>query len=127
MSRRGRILGLVLTAAGLFAAVAAARGPALLADLRFPREASRLAPLLPALLAAPPQDSTRGVAQPWRVGIQAGHWKIEQAPDEMVRLRGDTGTRWGPLREVDVNLRIAELTADLLRSAGVTVDLLPAV
>jgi N-acetylmuramoyl-L-alanine amidase len=60
------------------------------------------------------------------VGIQAGHWNIGQLPEEQARLRNDTGTRWGPLREVDVNLRIAEVTADLLRSAGVTVDLLPA-
>ena len=126
MSRRARVLGFVLSAAGLLAIAAAVRGPALLAELRFQREAARLVPLLPAVLAAPPAGLARGAAQPWRVGIQAGHWKIDQMPDEQARLRGDTGTRWGPLREVDVNLRIAQVTADLLRGSGVTVDLLPA-
>jgi hypothetical protein len=127
MVRRRWIPGSILCAAGLLAGAAAARGPALLADLRFPREASRLAPLVPAVLAAPPQGLTRGVAQPWRVGIQAGHWMIDQMPDEERRLRNDTGTRWGAIPEVDVNLRIAEMTTVLLRGAGVTVDLLPAV
>ena len=28
----------------------------------------------------------RGVVAPWRVGIQAGHWQIDQLPDEQRRL-----------------------------------------
>ncbi len=112
---------------GLLAGVAAAGpGSALLAGARLMREAARLAPSLPAVLAAPPITMTRGVVRPWRVGIQAGHWKITELPDEETRLRGSTGTRWRSIAEVDVNLRIAEDVADDLRAAGVAVDLLPA-
>jgi hypothetical protein len=62
----------------------------------------------------------------WRVGIQAGHWKIEELPAELRRLRGSTGARYGSFREVDANLDIARRVAAYLRSAGVQVDLLPA-
>ncbi len=77
--------------------------------------------------AAPlPRPSLRGVSLPWRVGIQAGHWKVEELPDEEYRLRGDTGAQWGSVREVDVNLRIAHSVASQLEAAGIQVDLLPA-
>jgi N-acetylmuramoyl-L-alanine amidase len=81
---------------------------------------------LPLLLAPPPLAMTRGVMQPWRVGIESGHWMIDQLPDEQSRLRNDTGAQWGPLREADVNLAIARIVARDLAAAGVVVDLLPA-
>ena len=77
-------------------------------------------------LAAMPLVRERGALAPWRVGIQAGHWKIEELPDELRRLRGDTGAQWGRLTEAQVNLAIAERVAGQLREAGVSVDLLPA-
>ena len=63
---------------------------------------------------------------PWRVGIQAGHWKIEELPDELSRLRSSTGARYGSFREVDANLDIARRVVRYLESAGVQADLLPA-
>ena len=63
---------------------------------------------------------------PRRVGIQAGHWKIEELPDELRRLRSSTGARQGGFREVDANLDISRRVADYLLAAGVQVDLLPA-
>ena len=75
--------------------------------------------LQPAVLTAYP-------LAPWRVGIQAGHWKIDELPEELRRLRLSTGARFGVYKEVDANLEIARRVAEYLRSAGVQVDLLPA-
>jgi N-acetylmuramoyl-L-alanine amidase len=63
---------------------------------------------------------------PWRVGIQVGHWKIEELPDELRRLRSSTGARYGRYREVDANIEIARRVVEYLRAAGIQVDLLPA-
>jgi N-acetylmuramoyl-L-alanine amidase len=60
------------------------------------------------------------------VGIQAGHWRVEELPEEQYRLRDSTGARYGSLREVDLNLEVARRVADLLRASGARVDLLPA-
>ena len=88
------------------------------------------APLLsaqaPAYVTPPPLPTERGLIRPWRVGIQVGHWHIDELPDEQMRLRTDTGASYGSLHEVDVNLGIAERVARDLSLAGVTVDLLPA-
>lgn len=101
-------------------------GHELLAMYRLPRVAARLSAGLPAFLAQPPIDRVRGVLSPWRVGIQAGHWKIDELPSEQFRLRRDTGAQWGPLTEAEVNLAIARRVALQLQEAGVVVDLLPA-
>lgn len=93
---------------------------------RLPRVAARLSAGLPAYLAQPPMDRVRGVLSPWRVGIQAGHWKIDELPLEQIRLRNDTGAQWGSLTEAEVNLAIARRVALQLQEAGVVVDLLPA-
>lgn len=63
---------------------------------------------------------------PWRVGVQAGHWKIEQLPAELSRLRSSTGARYGGYGEVDFNLDIARRVTAYLQAAGIEVDLLPA-
>jgi hypothetical protein len=63
---------------------------------------------------------------PPRVGVQAGHWRIDELPDELHRLRGSTGARWGRYREVDANLEIARRVVEQLRSAGIAAELLPA-
>lgn len=101
-------------------------GHELLAMYRLPRVAGRLSAGLPGFLAPPPIDRVRGVISPWRVGIQAGHWKIDELPFEQIRLRRDTGAQWGPLSEAEVNLAIARRVALQLEQAGVVVDLLPA-
>jgi hypothetical protein len=84
--------------------------------------------LVAGTLAAAPLslERVRGVLEPWRVGIQAGHWKISELPDEQYRLRGDTGAQWGRFTEAGVNLEIAARVQKQLQDAGVTVDLLPA-
>src|SRR5213593_1072742 len=62
---------------------------------------------------------------PRRVGIQVGHWKTEEAPDELRRLIPQTGASWGELTELDVNLDVAQRLAVILNSKGIAVDILP--
>jgi N-acetylmuramoyl-L-alanine amidase len=71
---------------------------------------------------APPQVTTG----PRRVGIQAGHWRTEEAPSEFPHLRTDIGGSSGDLKEVDVTVDVARRVTDLLRKSGVMVDLIPA-
>jgi len=60
-----------------------------------------------------------------RIGIQAGHWRAAEAPDELAGIRSN-GTSAGGHAEWRVNLDIAERTARLLEEAGYEVDVLPA-
>jgi N-acetylmuramoyl-L-alanine amidase len=60
------------------------------------------------------------------VALQAGHWKAQEAPDELEGLRDNGGTHGGGRNEWEVNLEIAELTAELLRADGYEVEVLPA-
>ena len=69
------------------------------------------------------EDSPRRLA---RVALQAGHWKAEEAPYELRRIRTN-GTRWESVAEWEVNLDIAERAATQLRELGYEVDVLPAV
>jgi N-acetylmuramoyl-L-alanine amidase len=60
---------------------------------------------------------------PKRVGLQAGHWRVEEIPTE---LRGlGPGASAGGKAEWEVNLDIAERTAVILRAYGVEVEILP--
>jgi hypothetical protein len=61
-----------------------------------------------------------------RVGIQVGHWKSNELPDELARLRTSSGAFAGGYHEADVNLAIAKRVVALLESRGLAVDLLPA-
>jgi hypothetical protein len=60
-----------------------------------------------------------------RIGIQIGHWQTDNVPPELKRLEIQTGTSWNGLTETQVSLEIASRVADLLRSHGYTVDILP--
>jgi N-acetylmuramoyl-L-alanine amidase len=62
---------------------------------------------------------------PRRVAIQAGHWKSDDAPDELRRLIPQTGAEWEGVTEVEINLAIAQRTAVILNSKGIAVDILP--
>lgn len=62
---------------------------------------------------------------PKRVGLQAGHWQYADAPDELAELRSNPGTSGGGKAEWEVTLDIANMAADMLRAAGVEVDVLP--
>lgn len=55
-----------------------------------------------------------------------GHWKANEFPEELARLRQNTGTSGGCKWEWEVNLDIANNTAELLRNQGIDVDILPA-
>jgi len=83
------------------------------------RSAEQLLDPIPAVLSGFPLS-------PWRVGIQAGHWKIEELPEELRRLRSSTGARYGSYREIDANLDVARRVVEYLLAAGIQVDLLPA-
>jgi N-acetylmuramoyl-L-alanine amidase len=74
------------------------------------------APLPPAPVWSPPG--------PKRIGLQAGHWRTEETPDELRRLGG--GSSGGGRAEWEVNLDVARRVADLLEQSGVEVDVLPA-
>lgn len=63
---------------------------------------------------------------PPKVGLQVGHWKNDELPEELSRLIGNTGASGGGKSEWEVNYAIAEATAELLRAQGVQVDILPA-
>jgi N-acetylmuramoyl-L-alanine amidase len=60
------------------------------------------------------------------VGVQVGHWKIEEMPEEQKRLRKASGSYWGGYDEWELNMLIAERVQRQLEAAGVVVDLLPA-
>ena len=77
------------------------------------------APLLPA----PAPLGRSGVP---RVGLQVGHWQAAEVPDELRRLRGQTGAYAAGVSEVEVNLLVAEQVRALLAPLGIIVDLLPA-
>jgi hypothetical protein len=90
--------------------------PTPLASLN-PDERRRLfrEPLPPAAVWNPPG--------PQRVGLQAGHWLVEQVPPELRGLQG--GATGGGKQEWEVNLDLALRTQALLEAAGVQVDVLP--
>lgn len=78
------------------------------------------APTLALATATPDPDA------PPRVGLQVGHWKIEEHPEEQIRLRKFSGAYYGGYDEWELNILIAEEVQRLLEAAGVTVELLPA-
>jgi N-acetylmuramoyl-L-alanine amidase len=59
------------------------------------------------------------------VAIQAGHWKSDEAPDELRRLIPQTGAEWEGITEVEINLDIAQRVGVILNSKGIAVDILP--
>ncbi|KKQ84923.1 MAG: Cell wall hydrolase/autolysin [Candidatus Woesebacteria bacterium GW2011_GWB1_38_8] len=62
---------------------------------------------------------------PAKVGLQVGHWKNDELPDELKRLKGRTGSSGGGKSEWEVNLSIAQATAEILRSYGIQAEILP--
>jgi len=82
-----------------------------------------LAPPTPTL--APP-TLTPDPAAPPRVGLQVGHWKSEDRPEEQQRLRKFSGAYYGGYDEWELNMLIAEQAKAVLEAAGVVVELLPA-
>lgn len=63
---------------------------------------------------------------PAKVALQVGHWKNNEIPEELEKLRGNTGASGGGKTEWEVNYEIAQLTKNLLEEEGITVEILPA-
>jgi N-acetylmuramoyl-L-alanine amidase len=63
---------------------------------------------------------------PAKVALQAGHWKNSDLPEELERLIGRTGSSGGGKSEWEINLAIAEETAQILSKEGIEVEILPA-
>lgn len=76
--------------------------------------------------SAIPTPTPRPPGTPPRVGIQIGHLRSHELPEEQAHLRTSTGARWNGLTEAQVNEAIAVRVRDILAAAGVEVDLLPA-
>jgi len=113
----------------LYSALALSVAAGILGATALGRAASRVGGLPRRAAAAPPvlaYPATMRAPGPWRVGIQAGHWRVEELPDEQHRLRDSTGARYGEFREAELNLEVARRVAGLLRASGAQVDLLPA-
>lgn len=62
---------------------------------------------------------------PAKVALQVGHWKTDEVPEELHKLRGNTGAYGGGKSEWEVNYAIAELTKQKLEAKGIIVELLP--
>jgi len=63
---------------------------------------------------------------PLKVGIQVGHWKNNELPEELKKLKPSTGSAGGGKNEWEVNLTIAKETAKILEQKGIKVEVLPA-
>lgn len=63
---------------------------------------------------------------PAKVALQVGHYKNDEVPDELHRLKGNTGASGGGKSEWEVNLAIAKETASILSEKGITVEIIPA-
>ncbi|NCC36857.1 MAG: N-acetylmuramoyl-L-alanine amidase, partial [Chloroflexia bacterium] len=72
-----------------------------------------------------PTPTPRDPATPPRVGLQVGHLRSNELPDELARLRTSTGARWGRITEAELNLDIVNRITPLLEAEGVVVDIIP--
>ena len=60
------------------------------------------------------------------IGLQIGHFAAAELPAELADLRPNGGAVDGEFKELDVNYAVTVRAATLLRTAGATVDVLPA-
>lgn len=63
---------------------------------------------------------------PPKVALQVGHWKNDELPEELEKLKVSGGSSGGGKSEWEVNLPIVEETAKILEQKGIEVDILPA-
>lgn len=91
-------------------------------------------PITPTAAPAPTVGSAPAMAStattdpvaPRRIGLQAGHWRIEEHPDEQASLRRFSGAYYRGYDEWELTIILARQTMERLENAGVVVDLLPA-
>ncbi len=79
-----------------------------------------------------PESKEQALLRDWKrpegpatVALQVGHWKSSEAPDELHKLRNNTGASGGGYSEWEVNYKIAQETAKLLREKGIDVTIHP--
>lgn len=104
--------------------------------ISFPESKSSGAPPYGEPEAAVPADTEINSSAWWRnwsrpegpakVAIQVGHWQNDQFPEELAKLRNNTGASGGGKTEAEVNLAIAENMKPLLEDQGILVEILPA-
>lgn len=71
--------------------------------------------------------NVKNISNVKRVGIQAGHWKNKEVPEELSGLkRSGNGAVGGGKNEAEIVLEISNKVKTLLEKEGVLVDLLPA-
>src|SRR5690242_6750597 len=70
--------------------------------------------VLPVAATPNTQPATPAAPIHARVGLQVGHWKAAELPDELAALRSQNGASAAGVNEVDVNLAIARQVAALL-------------
>lgn len=63
---------------------------------------------------------------PARVALQVGHLNSSEFPDELAKIRGNTGASAAGFTEVEVNQAIVDETRKLLEEKGIIVEVLPA-
>lgn len=63
---------------------------------------------------------------PAKVALQVGHWKSDQHPEELNKLRGNAGAQGGGKTEWEVNKVVADLVKDYLEEYQIDVEVLPA-
>lgn len=63
---------------------------------------------------------------PPKIGIQVGHWKNSELPDELENIRGNAGASNKGVSESEVMHKIAMITKEILEEEGYIVDILPA-
>lgn len=76
--------------------------------------------------AEPAEEVWQRPDAPPTVGLQVGHWHVDDVPEELTNLKYNTGATGGGKEEWEVGLVIAEAAKALLKKEGVTVDILPA-
>lgn len=62
---------------------------------------------------------------PAKVGIQVGHWKNDEVPEELEKLKVNTGAQGGGKWEWEVNHAIATKIGEILAGEGVVTEILP--
>lgn len=83
--------------------------------------------LIDTLSGYPGLENWKRPEGPIKVGLQAGHWKNAELPDELSRIRENGGGSRGlGVPEWQVVLSIAEKTKEILQQKGYVVDILPA-
>lgn len=63
---------------------------------------------------------------PPKVALQVGHWKSSELPEELERIRNNTGSSGGGKSESEVNMTIAKEIEKILKEKGIEVEILPA-